>query len=46
MRNWQAFENQFAGMTDEPFNYEDFENTRDKLIGEVNKLLSVEDKES
>ncbi len=40
----QAFENQFAGMSDEPFSYEDFEKTRDVLITEVKGLLNNEDK--
>ena len=40
----QAFENQFAGMSDEPFSYEDFEKTRDELITEVKELLNNEDK--
>lgn len=40
----QAFENQFTGMSDEPFSYEDFEETRDKLITEVKGLLNDEDK--
>jgi predicted nucleotidyltransferase component of viral defense system len=40
----QAFENQFAGMSDEPFSYEDFEKTRDELIVKANELLNNEDK--
>ena len=40
----EAMENQFAGMTDQPFSYEDFEETRAKLIAEVNALLTEEDK--
>ena len=40
----QAFENQFEGMSLEPFSYDDFEKTRDKLIVQVNSLLNKEDK--
>ncbi len=39
-----VFENNFVGMTNEPFSYEDFETTRTLLIQQVHKLLSVEDK--
>ncbi len=39
----QAFENQFAGMSKEPFSYEDFEETRDELIIKVKELLNNED---
>ncbi len=39
----QAFENQFKGMSDEPFSYDDFEETREKLIIRINELLNNED---
>ena len=39
-----AMENQFAGMTDIPFTYEDFEETRVKLINDLRSLLTEEDK--
>jgi hypothetical protein len=39
-----AYDNQFTGMSDEPFSYEDFEKTRDELITEVKELLNNEDK--
>jgi Domain of unknown function (DUF1814). len=39
-----AMENQFAGMTDIPFTYEDFEETRAKLINDLRSLLTEEDK--
>ena len=40
----EAMENQFAGMTDIPFSYEDFEDTRTKLINDVKSLMTEEDK--
>jgi len=40
----EALENQFAGMTDIPFTYEDFEETRAKLINDLRSLLTEEDK--
>lgn len=39
-----ALANQFKGMTDTSFIYEDFERTRDKLIADVNALVTQEDK--
>lgn len=39
-----ALENQFAGMTNVPFNYEDYEQTRQKLVAFVNSGLNDEDK--
>lgn len=39
-----AFANQFDGMTDRPFSYEDFENTRNQLVSEVNNALSDRDR--
>jgi len=40
----QALENQFRGMTDIPFTYEDYESAREQLIVFVNTMLSEEDK--
>ena len=40
----EAMENQFAGMTDIPFTYEEFEETRAKLINDVNSLMTEADK--
>ena len=37
-------ENQFDGMTDIPFTYEEFEQTRSKLIEDVNTLMTDDDK--
>ncbi len=39
-----ALINQFEGMTDVPFTYEEFEQTRSKLIRDVNNLMTAEDK--
>ena len=41
----EAMENQFAGMTDIPFTYEEFEDTRAKLINDVKSLMTEVDKE-
>ena len=40
-----ALKNQFEGMTDIPFSYEDYETTRNELIEKVNAMLTKEDKE-
>ena len=40
----EAMENQFVGMTGIPFTYEEFENTRAKLISEVKSLMTEADK--
>ena len=40
----EAMANQFDGMTDIPFTYEEFEETRTKLITEVNRLMTDDDK--
>ncbi len=40
----EALENQFQGMTDILFTYEDYENTRKQLITSVNTILTDEDK--
>lgn len=41
----QAFENQFDGMTTEPFSYQDFEETRETLVLQINSLISETEKE-
>ena len=41
----KAMENQFAGMTEEVFSYEDFEDTREKLVELVQKSLTHKNKE-
>ncbi len=40
----EALENQFRGMTDVPFTYENYESTREQLIKFINTMLSEEDK--
>ena len=40
-----ALQGQFAGMSDIPFSYKDYEATREELIENVNKLLSMNDKD-
>ena len=40
----KALENQFRGMTDIPFTYENYENARKHLIAFINSMLSEEDK--
>lgn len=40
----QVMENQFAGMSDEPFTYEDFEQTRSRLVQTIKESLTLEDK--
>ena len=40
----EAKENQFAGMTDIPFAYEEFDETRAKLINDVKSLMTDADK--
>jgi len=40
-----AFENQFMGMTDENFDYTEYEQTREKLVNIVQTILIPEDKE-
>ncbi len=39
-----ALDNQFEGMTDEPFSYEDYQKARENLIEVVNRGLTDEDK--
>lgn len=41
----QAMENQFAGMSDVPFTYDDFESTRSHLVETLQKKLTHSDKE-
>lgn len=43
--NLEAYNNQFSGMTDMAFSYEDYENTRLKLIQTIKTVLKPEDKE-
>ena len=40
----EAMVNQFEGMTDIPFTYEEFEETRKVLIEDVNRLMTEADK--
>lgn len=40
----EAMENQFTGMTEIPFTYKEFEETRTKLISDVRSLVTEEDK--
>lgn len=40
----QAFDQQFSGMTNISFSYEDYEATRIRLIEEIHKVLSEQDK--
>ena len=39
-----ALERQFTGMTEVPFTYEEFEQTRSRLINDVNSLMTSQDK--
>jgi len=41
----EALDNQFEGMTDIPFTYKDFEETRKNLIEKVNRIFADKDKE-
>ena len=41
----RVYENQFEGMNNEPFSYEEFEETRERIIREVNMTLQAEDRE-
>ena len=40
----EALANQFVGMTETPFTYEEFEETRTKLIADVNSLMTDDDR--
>lgn len=44
INQYEALENQFRGMTDVPFTYENYESTREQLIKFVNETLNEEDK--
>jgi len=39
-----AFETQFSGMSDIPFSYEEFEETRKELVSEIISKLTIEDR--
>lgn len=39
-----AFQTQFSGMSDIPFSYEEFEETRKKLVSEITSKLTIEDR--
>ncbi len=39
-----ALANQFEGMTDVPFSYEEYEEARTKLVADVNALMTPQDK--
>ncbi|TVQ82251.1 MAG: nucleotidyl transferase AbiEii/AbiGii toxin family protein [Micavibrio sp.] len=41
----QAMQNQFAGMTDIPFSYDDFEQTRERLVQTIREKLTAKDRE-
>ena len=41
----QAYENQFDGMNTEPFSYEEYESTREKLFLAIKEMLTTQDKE-
>jgi predicted nucleotidyltransferase component of viral defense system len=41
----QAFESQFSGMANIPFNYEDYERTRLQLVGQVQSKLTNSDRQ-
>jgi predicted nucleotidyltransferase component of viral defense system len=40
----EIFTNQFGGMTDMPFSYKDFDDTRERLIETLGKSITLEDK--
>ncbi|NJK94511.1 MAG: nucleotidyl transferase AbiEii/AbiGii toxin family protein [Bacteroidales bacterium] len=40
----ETFENQFSGMTAAPFSYEEYENTRKRLLNEIHSKLKETDK--
>ncbi len=40
-----TMDKQFAGMTDESFSYEEFEQVRDTLVATIHKNLTEEDKQ-
>jgi predicted nucleotidyltransferase component of viral defense system len=41
----QAFETQFSGMANIPFSYEDYERTRQQLVGQVQSILTNSDRQ-
>lgn len=41
----EAMERQFSGMSEIPFTYKDFEATREKLVNDVNSVMTKEDKQ-
>ena len=40
----EAFSNQFSGMTNEPFDYKDFEVARNNLLEKIHQILTTEDR--
>lgn len=38
-------ERQFSGMSEVPFSYEDFEATREKLVTDVNSVMTEDDRQ-
>ena len=40
----EAMERQFSGMSEIPFNYNDFEATREKLVNDVNSVMTEDDR--
>lgn len=41
----EAMERQFSGMSEIPFGYNDFEATREKLVSDVNSVMTEEDRQ-
>lgn len=41
----EAMERQFAGMSEKPFDYDDFEETREKLVTDINSIMTEEDRQ-
>lgn len=41
----EAMERQFSGMSEIPFTYKDFEATREKLVSDVNSVMTEEDRQ-
>lgn len=41
----EAMERQFSGMSEVPFSYEDFEATREKLVTDVNSVMTEDDRQ-
>lgn len=40
----EAMERQFSGMSEKPFTYNDFEATREKLVNDVNSVMTEDDR--